>query len=126
MTDAVQELLAKAEQSIGAAELLLKDGYVDFAASRSYYAMFYAIEAVLLSRELSYSKHSAVIAAFGKEFVKTGYFNSCFHRYLLDAFDLRNAGDYGIMNAVSEDQARRVITEARELLAAATDFLFAR
>lgn len=125
MTDAVRELLAKAEQSIGAAELLLKDGYVDFAASRSYYAMFYAIEAVLLSRDLSYSKHSAVIAAFGKEFVKTGSFDSCFHRYLLDAFDLRNAGDYGIMHAVGEDQAKRVINEARELLAAVNGYLLA-
>jgi len=45
--------------------------------------MFYAVEALLLSRELSYSIHSGVIAAFAKEFVKTGTFDSRFHRYLL-------------------------------------------
>lgn len=124
MTDGVQELLAKAAQSIDAAELLLRDGFVDFSAGRAYYAMFYTIEAVLLSRDLSYSKHSAVIAAFGKEFVKTGDLDSRFHRYLLDAFDLRNAGDYGLMNTVSEEPAGRVIREARELLVAVNDFLF--
>lgn len=118
MTDAIRELLDKAAQSIGAAELLVKDGYVDFAASRAYYAMFYAVEALLLSRELSFSKHSAVIAAFGKEFVKAGTFDSRFHRYLLNAFDLRNVGDYGSIRAVGEDKAWQTIAEARELLEA--------
>jgi uncharacterized protein (UPF0332 family) len=48
MTDGVQELLDKSEQSINAAGLLLRDGYDDFAASRAYYAMFYAVEALML------------------------------------------------------------------------------
>jgi len=38
MTEPVRELLAKAAQSIGAAELLMQDGYIDFSASRTYYA----------------------------------------------------------------------------------------
>jgi uncharacterized protein len=123
MTEAVRELLEKAEQSIGAAELLMKDSYVDFAASRAYYAMFYTIEALLLSRDHSFSKHSAVIAAFGKEFVKTGTFDSRFHRYLLNAFDLRNAGDYGVIHAVRAEKARQTIDEARELLEAVEAYL---
>jgi len=123
MIEAVRELLDKATQSIGAAELLMHDGYFDFSASRTYYAMFYAVEALLLSREHSFSKHSAVISAFGKEFVKTGIFDSRFHRYILNAFDLRNAGDYGSMHAVSEEQTRLIIAEARELLAAITQYL---
>ena len=83
MTDAVPELLDKSEQSINAAKLLLRDGYYDFSASRAYYAMFYAVEALMLDRDLSFSKHSAVIAAFGKKFVKTGIFDSRFHRSLI-------------------------------------------
>jgi uncharacterized protein (UPF0332 family) len=118
MTEPVRELLDKAAQSISAAELLFNDGYIDFSASRTYYAMFYAVEALLLSRERSFSKHSAVISAFGKEFVKTGTFDSRFHRYILNAFDLRNAGDYGAIHAVSGEKAQQTIAEARELLAA--------
>ena len=109
MTEAVLELLDKAVQSIRAAELLLNEGYFSFAANRAYYSMFYAVEALLLSRELSFSRHSGVMAAFGKEFVKTGAFDSRFHRYLLHAFKLRNAGDYGAVQAVSEENARQVI-----------------
>jgi uncharacterized protein (UPF0332 family) len=85
--------------------------------------MFYAVEALLLSRDLSFFRHSGVIAAFGKEFVKTGAFDSRFHRYLLYAFEIRNAGDYGAVQAVSEENARQVIEESRELLAAIDQFL---
>ena len=116
MNEAVLELLEKSAQSIGAAELLLKDGYVDFAASRSYYAMFYAVEALLLSRDLTFSKHSAVISAFGKEFVKTGLIDAKFHRSILNAFDLRNSGDYGSIHAVSGEKARQTIGDAIEML----------
>ncbi len=123
MTEGVRELLEKSLQSIRAAELLLREGYFSFAVSRAYYSMFYAVEALLLTRELSFSKHSGVIVAFGKEFVKTGAFDSRFHRYLLNAFELRNAGDYGAVHAVSEENARQVIEESRELLAAIDKFL---
>ena len=99
------------------ANLLLGDGYYDFAASRAYYAMFYAVEALMLDGDLSFSKQSAVIAAFGKKFVKTGIVDSCFHRTLLNAFDLRNAGDYGATNTVSKEKANQTIAEAGELLA---------
>lgn len=117
MTETVRGLLNKAAQSIDAAKVLLADGYSDFTASRAYYAMFYAVEALLLDRDISFSKHSAVIAAFGKEFVKAGIFDSRFHRYILNAFDLRNAGDYGSIHAVSAENASQTIKEAGELLA---------
>ncbi|MHC1724534.1 MAG: HEPN domain-containing protein [Syntrophobacteraceae bacterium] len=123
MTEAVHELLEKSTQSIRAAGLLLKEGYFSFAASRAYYAMFYAVEALLMSRGTSFSKHAGVIASFGKQFVKTGAFDSRFHRYLLNAFKLRNVGDYGGVQAVSEENARQVIDEAGELLSEIEQYL---
>jgi uncharacterized protein (UPF0332 family) len=126
MTETVHGFLSKAAESIGAANVLLADGYFDFAASRAYYAMFYAVEALMLDRDLSFSKHSAIIAAFGKEFVKTGMFDSRFHRYILNAFDLRNAGDYGIIHAVSVENASQAIAEAGELLVEIEKFLAIR
>lgn len=116
MNEGVRELFDKSEQSIAAATLLLNDGYVDFAASRAYYAMFYAVEALLLSREMTFSKHSSVIAAFGKDFAKTGIVDARFHRAILNAFDLRNAGDYGSIHAVSEEKTKQVLDDAAEML----------
>jgi uncharacterized protein (UPF0332 family) len=123
MTQESRELIEKSEQSISAAELLMKEGFFDFSAGRAYYAMFYAIEALLLSREQSFSKHSAVIAAFGKEFVKSGIFDSRFHHYILNAFDLRNAGDYGVLHAVSEEKAWQTIRQGHELISAIKQYL---
>jgi uncharacterized protein (UPF0332 family) len=70
MTDEQRELLLKAQQSLEAAKLLLANNYPDYATSRAYYTMFYLAEAFLEGEELSFSKHSAVIAAFGREFAK--------------------------------------------------------
>lgn len=119
----IKDLLDKARQSISAAELLFREGYTDFAASRAYYAMFYGAEALLLSRNLSFSKHSAVISTFGKEFVKTGIFETRFHHYLIDAFDLRNIGDYGTMHAVSQEKVAELIRNAVEMLAVTETYL---
>jgi len=119
----IKELLTKANQSIKAAENLLDDGFVDFSVGRSYFAMFYALEALLLTQELSFSKHSAVISAFGKEFVKTGKFDSKFHADILEAFDLRNAGDYGAPHAILKEKAEELIKKAKALLRAVRIYL---
>jgi uncharacterized protein (UPF0332 family) len=54
MTSSIEALLAKARESIAAAQLLIKDGYFDFAASRAYYAMFYAASALLANLRKSF------------------------------------------------------------------------
>jgi uncharacterized protein (UPF0332 family) len=55
MKSEVNELLDKARRSIRTAEKIFKDGEVDFAGSRAYYAMFYVAEALLLDRGLAFS-----------------------------------------------------------------------
>jgi len=62
-----EQLVARARRSIRSAKLVLADGDCNTAVSRAYYAMFYLAEAFLLEKGLGFSKHSAVIAAFGKE-----------------------------------------------------------
>ena len=112
----MEELWRKALQSLEAAKVLLEKGYYDFAASRGYYAMFYAAGAALLSRGLSFSKHSAVIAAFGKQFVSSGLLPKHLHRPLLDAFDLRVMGDYGSPGIIGKEKARALLERAGEFM----------
>lgn len=42
--------------------------------NRLYYAMFYAVLALLQEKEMGTSKHSGAIALFDREYVKTGLF----------------------------------------------------
>jgi len=116
MTPTQADLLQKAKDSLEASELLLKNGYPDFAASRAYYSMFYVAEAFLLERALSFSKHSAVVAAFGKEFCKTDKIAARFHGYLIEAMSFRHAGDYSPRPSVSSTQASEQLKKASELL----------
>jgi uncharacterized protein (UPF0332 family) len=80
-------LLVRARESLKAAQALMQLGFYNFSVSRSYYSMFYVAQAFLLADEQSFSRHSAVIAAFGQRFAKTGKVPPHFHRHLLEAQD---------------------------------------
>ena len=116
ISDEEKILLNKAKQSLDAARILFRESFNDFSASRAYYAIFYSLEALLLSKDMSFSKHSAVISAFGKHFIKTGIFENKYHQYAIDAFDMRNLGDYGAMYSVDRQKAEELIKNAGELV----------
>jgi uncharacterized protein (UPF0332 family) len=123
MNQPVHGLLDKAFSSLNAAILLYSEKYTDFATSRAYYAMFYAAEALLLSKGLSFSSHSAVTAAFGKEFAKTGLIPVKFHRDLLDVERLRNVGDYDVGPSITPEKASEVLQRAAEFLQTVQEYL---
>ena len=123
MNPEIEALLEKARRSQKAAAKLFKDGDVDFAASRAYYSLFYTAEALLLSRGLSFSSHSAVIANFGKVFAKTGVFNPKFHRYLTESQDRRNIGDYSVLAEVTKEEVREMLGWAEEFIKEAENYL---
>ena len=123
MTPEQFDLLLKARQSVSAAKILLDNGYPDYAASRAYYSMFYVAEAFLIGEEMSFSSHAGVISAFGRDLCRTGKVPIQFHRFLIDAQDLRNAGDYGQLNAVSVEQANEQIMNAEMFLELAENLI---
>jgi len=86
MNEEMKALLKKAEDSIKGARILFNDELYGFAASRAYYAMFYLVSAILLTKDMSFSKHQAVVASFSQYFVKTKIFEQKFHQYLVGRF----------------------------------------
>lgn len=115
--------LEKAAQNLVAAELLLQEGFGDIAASRAYYAMFYIAEALLFSKGLAFSSHAAVIAAYGKEFARTGLLRAEHHKHLMDAFQVRQLSDYGVDKNVSNNKVAELIQWGKEFLKDADHFL---
>ena len=116
MTPDQRDLLAKARESLRAAQLLLSNRLFDFAASRAYYTMFYVAQTFLEGEGLAFSKHTAVIAKFGELFAHGGKVPVELHRAIIDAEKLRAAGDYGKPHSVSEDRARQVVADAERFL----------
>jgi uncharacterized protein len=107
--------LSRSRQEIGAARLLADGDFAAQAISRAYYAAFYAAEHALASLGESRSKHSGVIAAFGKLVIREGGFDEQIGRVLRSLFEQRNDVDYGEAVA-SRDDADRAIRDAERLI----------
>lgn len=122
MTSEQQALVEKAKESLAAARLLHANRQYGFAAARAYYTMFYLAEAFLLGEGLTFSKHSAVHAAFGQRFAKTGRVPAEFHRYLQRGQETRHQADYGTA-PVSESESAEQIARAEKFLALAQKML---
>lgn len=116
MTPEQQKLLEKANRSLQAARELNTKGFPDFAASRVYYSMFYIATAFLEAEGLSYSKHSAVIAAFGERFARTKRIRVELHRYLIEAERIRLKADYNTELNITEAEVDRLISQGEEML----------
>ena len=123
MNEQQKALLAKARESLDVARYIDARGSHGFAASRAYYAMFYIVEALLLGEGLEYSSHSAIIAAFGERFQKTGRVPAGFHRMLLDAAECRQLGDYEVNSEVSSGLAGQQIENAQRFIDLAQSML---
>ncbi|MCP4259559.1 MAG: HEPN domain-containing protein [Planctomycetes bacterium] len=116
-------LIQKAQRYLKSAELLLKDGDSESSVSRTYYAMFYAAEAVLLTKTLSFSSHKGVISAFGEHFIKTDIFPREMGRELNRAFEKRQIGDYEYTFVISEEEAEQMLQSGKEFVNTITRFL---
>jgi uncharacterized protein (UPF0332 family) len=116
MTKQQQALVQQARESLDAAKLLTDAGHHGFAAARAYYSMFYVAEAFLAGKDLSFSKHSGVIAAFAQHFTQTKVVPEEFHRHLIRGMEIRHVGDYDCPGSVSAEEARIQIARAQEFL----------
>ncbi len=101
----------------------MEEGDYDFASSRAYYAAFYAMEAVLLTKELSYSKHAGVISAFNQHFVKTNTFPKEFSKSISRLFRERQTGDYDFGLSIDEKDAKEDVRTAERIINAIAQYL---
>jgi hypothetical protein len=81
--------LNRADESLEEALILLERDHINTFVNRLYYACFYAVTALLLSKVLSSSKHSGVRALFHQNFVKNGLINKEMGKYYDKLFDTR-------------------------------------
>ena len=119
----IQILLDRADESHKAAQVLLDKGFANFSAAQSYYTMYFLVEAILFSKGLRFSSHSALVAAYGKEFAKTGILDPKFHRYIIVTQKRRETGHYGRDNTVTSEEALESFQWAGEFMQAVKNYL---
>ncbi|HAW49641.1 TPA: hypothetical protein DCX16_01620 [bacterium] len=123
MNGKIENLIQKANESLNSAILLVNEGYNDPSVSRAYYAMFYAAEAILLTKGLKFSSHRGVISQFGEHFVKTGIFPKELGEKLSKAYERRLNGDYEFAFIFSEEEAKEIIEWAKNFVGNVKDYL---
>jgi uncharacterized protein (UPF0332 family) len=103
----------RAQQALGSAELLTREGYHADAVGRTYYAVFHAAKAALHVQDVEADTHSAVRRMFGLHLVKPGEIEPEWAVPLGQALGERLAADYDPEVSFSLKDARAACREAR-------------
>lgn len=90
----------------------------DSAASRAYYAAFYAVSALFTLDERVFSKHSALESAVHKDLVKSGRWPKDLGVDYSRLLGLRARGDYGVYDHVTKREAKDAVLAAGRILRA--------
>jgi hypothetical protein len=109
----VKYRLEQATEALADAEFLL-DGNRSGRSivNRAYYAMFYAVLALLQTIGKVPSRHSGAISLFDREFTHTGALEKEFSASLHRAFELRQTSDYRVQEVPTHAEARELWQKA--------------
>jgi uncharacterized protein (UPF0332 family) len=86
--------MERAYESLDDAGATFQAGRIYNCVNRLYYACFYAVSALLLTRGLSTSKHGYLRSLLHREFIKTGLIPKDLGAHFDLLFDNRLKGDY--------------------------------
>ena len=88
----------------------------DTAASRAYYAAFYAVSAWFTLEGKTFKRYSAVQAAVHRDLVKPGLWRENLGEGYTQLIELRYTGDYGIGQHVLPEDVEEAVNKAAEIL----------
>lgn len=78
----MQYRLSMAKEKLDSAKLLLDNNMYKDSISRSYYAMFTSVRAILAMDGVDFKKHAGVISYFQREYIKSGILEKKYSKYL--------------------------------------------
>ena len=116
MKKEVQRLFEKADHALAVAESLFEQGFPQDASSKIYYAMFYAAQAVLRSKNIDVVKHSTVESALRYHFAKTDKIDPRYHRMLINARKVRKIVDYDIQEVTVKPSPLLKLEDGKEFV----------
>lgn len=115
--------LELSRESLRAAEIMFDNNMLTFSMNRVYYAMFYAVQALLVSRKVSFSKHGQVKSYFNREMIKTGIFSKEMGRLYNKAFEYRQKFDYVDFSSPDREMVSEYLEKARGFVSNIQEYL---
>lgn len=122
--DLAKYRIEKAEETLKTAEVILKEvkDYTS-ANNRAYYAIFYAIRAVLALEEVDFKRHKDVIAYFNKHYINIEVFPKKIGKKIAQAQRVREDSDYDDKYEPSPIKTEQQIETARELIVLVKEYI---
>lgn len=93
------------------------------ANNRAYYSIFHAMRAVIALDGEDYRKHSAVIARFTMNYLKTEILPRDYGRLIANASLIRNRSDYEDFYICSVEDTKKLVEGAEDFLHAVGAYL---
>ena len=112
----VQYRLERAREAVEEAKLLFEAGHLHTYVNRLYYACFYAMSALLLTKGLSASKHTHVRALLHKEFIRPEIIPLKYGQIFDLLFNNRQKGDYSDLVVFRTEQVKGWLPQACEFV----------
>ncbi len=116
--------LEKAKETLHTAELILNN-IKDYSSAnnRAYYAIFYAIRAVLALEQVDFKRHKDVIAYFNQNYVSNEIFPRNIGRKIAQAQRIREDSDYDDEYKPSYEKTDQQIKTAKELISLVEEYI---
>lgn len=105
-----------AKERIESAEVLLKEGHYRDSISRSYYAIFEVIRALLSTKGQVTKTHAGLIRQFGQYYIKTKIIPKKYAIYLSELAEERQLADYERLIEFNKSRAEKALKEAKEFI----------
>ena len=112
----VKYRLSRAHETLREVDILIENQLWNTAVNRLYYACFYAVNALLLDKEISAHTHAGVRQMFGMHFIKNGLIDKELGRYYSNIFDKRITGDYDDFIDYQKADVLSLLKPAKELI----------
>lgn len=103
--------------------LHLSHEFWNTAINRLYYACFYAVSALLLSRDIQARSHAGVRQMFGLHFIKTDLVDKELGKFYSDLFDKRQISDYDDYIEITKEEVIEFIAPANQLISKIEDLI---
>lgn len=115
-TDLVEYRLQRAKDVLVEAKDVYMLNHYILAVNRLYYAIFYALSALLIKDGHSAITHAGIRSLMGKHYVITGVLTREEGKLFSDLFNMRHTGDYGDSFDISKNEVEEYIGPSTQLV----------
>lgn len=112
MKETIQLHIEKSEEALAEAKIMLDNNKPEGAVNRSYYSLFYLVQALNFTKGVAAKSHQGTIIQFNKNFIKTGVFEKKYNNTLQKSLDQRLVGDYEIGKRMTMEIANEIYSDA--------------